>query len=353
MVGVVQAGNLPFDWSNLAAEAPIIFSVTGDIPYSSSEVTLFQQQIDEHNLYSPSEFLVHVGDIKSGSTTCSESYYTTAENILKSSVVPCFIVPGDNGTTDCSNPTQAWSYWTKHLLRIDQYWPCTPSPVERQSSRPENFAFLSKGMLFIGINLVGGSNATSLQNDDASWVSQQLSGKKSLVRGAVIFAQAGPGSDRSTFNNQFETAATSFGKPILYIHGDGHSWILDHPYSASNVTRVQVDNGGAALPVQVTATLNTGNSMFQFDRTPWDSSSQPITRPPCGSSTNHAPVASNDDYNVRVNTALSVPAPGVLGNDADSDGNALTAVLVATTTHGSLSLASNGSFTYTPSSGFS
>jgi VCBS repeat-containing protein len=350
-VGGARAGTLPIDWRNLiAADAPIIFSVTGDIPYTSDEISVFQVQIDEHDLYSPSEFLVHVGDIKSGGGTCSESYYSTAENILKSSVVPCFIVPGDNETTDCSNTSQAWSYWTKHLLGIEKNWPCTP-PVERQSSRPENFAFVSKGMLFIGINLVGGSNATSLQNDDATWVSQQLSGKKSLVRGAVIFAQAGPGSDRSTFNNQFVPAATSFGKPILYIHGDGHSWILDHPYSASNVTRVQVDNGGAALPVQVTATLST-SSMFQFDRTPWDSSSDPITRPPCGTSTNHAPVAANDAYNVRVNTALTVPAPGVLGNDTDSDGNALTAILVATTTHGSLSLAANGSFTYTPSSGF-
>jgi VCBS repeat-containing protein len=348
---VAWAGLPGVDGRNvIAANEPIIFSVTGDIPYSSSEVPQFQQQIDQHDLYSPSEFLVHVGDIKSGSGTCSESYYITTENILKSSIVPCFIVPGDNETTDCSNPTQAWSYWTKHLLGIEDNWACTP-PVERQSSRPENFAFVSKGMLFIGINLVGGSNASSVQNDDATWASQQLSGKKALVRGAVIFAQAGPGSG-STFFNQFVAAATSFGKPILYIHGDGHSWILDHPFSASNVTRVQVDNGGAALPVQVTATLST-SSMFQFNRTPWNSSSRPITRPPCGTPVNQAPVAANDSYKARVNTVLSVRAPGVLGNDTDSEGNALTAVLVAATTHGSLSLAANGSFTYLPGSDFS
>jgi hypothetical protein len=65
-------------------------------------------------------------------------------------------------------------------------------------------------------------------------------------------------------------------------------------------------------------------------------------------SPNRPPVAQNDSYVVRKNATLSVPAPGVLANDSDPDGNPLTAVLVAGAGKGALSLASNGSLTYTP-----
>jgi hypothetical protein len=264
------------------ADAPVIFSVTGDIPYSPSEITQFQRQIDEHDLYSPSEFLNHVGDIKSGSDVCSEDRYTIVRDILESSQVPCYIEPGDNETTDCTSLASAWAYWNAHLLRLEQNWACSPV-TERQSGRAENFAFVHKGMLFLGINLVSGSNDIAVMQDDAAWVTQQLQSKGSQVRGGVIFAQAGPGSNHSTFFNPFVAAAANFAKPILYIHGDGHSWIQDRPFSATNILRVQVEDGSSELPVQVTATLDS-QDMFQFKRDPWSQSSIPIVRPPCGAS---------------------------------------------------------------------
>ena len=51
---------------------------------------------------------------------------------------------------------------------------------------------------------------------------------------------------------------------------------------------------------------------------------------------NHAPVAANDAYSTPQDTALNVSAPGVLGNDSDPDGDALTAVLVGNPSHGTL-----------------
>ena len=63
---------------------------------------------------------------------------------------------------------------------------------------------------------------------------------------------------------------------------------------------------------------------------------------------NHAPVATAESYAVNEAATLTVAVPGVLGNDTDADGNALTAVLVAGPAHGTLSLSANGAFTYTP-----
>ena len=68
---------------------------------------------------------------------------------------------------------------------------------------------------------------------------------------------------------------------------------------------------------------------------------------------NRAPVATADSYAVNTGTTLTVAAPGVLANDTDADGNALTAVRVSGPAHGTLALNANGSFTYTPVAGYS
>jgi VCBS repeat-containing protein len=68
--------------------------------------------------------------------------------------------------------------------------------------------------------------------------------------------------------------------------------------------------------------------------------------------TNQAPVAAGDAFSTAEDTVLTVPAPGVLGNDSDPDGDPLTAVLVTGPSHGTLTLNANGSFSYTPAADF-
>ena len=72
----------------------------------------------------------------------------------------------------------------------------------------------------------------------------------------------------------------------------------------------------------------------------------------CGSGS--PPVANDDAYTTYANTPLTVAAPGVLANDTDPDVDSLTAASAVATSHpgGSTTLNSNGSFTFTPSSGF-
>jgi VCBS repeat-containing protein len=67
---------------------------------------------------------------------------------------------------------------------------------------------------------------------------------------------------------------------------------------------------------------------------------------------NDVPVATNDSFVVFANDSWAIDAPGILANDNDLDGNALTAALINTTTHGTLALNSDGSFIYTPNAGF-
>ena len=68
--------------------------------------------------------------------------------------------------------------------------------------------------------------------------------------------------------------------------------------------------------------------------------------------TNQAPTAANNSYTTGKDTPLTISDPGVLGNDSDADGDVLTAILASNPANGTLSLNANGSFTYTPNTGF-
>jgi PKD repeat protein len=67
---------------------------------------------------------------------------------------------------------------------------------------------------------------------------------------------------------------------------------------------------------------------------------------------NQAPAAGDDSYTTPQDVPLIVAGPGVLADDSDPDGDNLTAAIVSSTPNGSLSLASDGSFSYTPNAGF-
>jgi FtsP/CotA-like multicopper oxidase with cupredoxin domain len=69
------------------------------------------------------------------------------------------------------------------------------------------------------------------------------------------------------------------------------------------------------------------------------------------SQVNDPPVAVGNSYNALAGVALTVGAPGVLGNDSDADGDPLTAALVGNVSGGSLTLNADGSLTYIANNG--
>jgi subtilase family serine protease/PKD repeat protein len=67
---------------------------------------------------------------------------------------------------------------------------------------------------------------------------------------------------------------------------------------------------------------------------------------------NTPPGAVPDRFVVRPDQTFSAAAPGVLGNDIELDHQAMTARVVTQPAHGQVTLAPNGSFTYTPDATF-
>jgi hypothetical protein len=309
---LAMIGLSPVAWAQGQA---LIFSATGDVPYGTSEISIFQQQITNHNKYSPAKFFVHVGDILSGSESCAEARYALVSSELKRLAVPAYIVPGDNETTDCSNPTQGKNWWLQYFTNFELNF-CSAPYTEHQSGRGQNFAFTMDGVLFVGIDLVGSSGTSSSdQQKNADWVEQQFTAKVSQVRAAVVFSQAGPDAKRATFFNRFEPAAATFGKPVLFLHGDGHKWVQDNPWPLSNTMRIQVAAGGSEDPVQVTVTTSTSSpsTAFVFKRKPWSTSPTYYNVPPCANAGPDQTLASS----------LSTTLQGSASDDGDP-GSSLT-----------------------------
>jgi VCBS repeat-containing protein len=91
-----------------------------------------------------------------------------------------------------------------------------------------------------------------------------------------------------------------------------------------------------------------GSEMITFKATDpggaWDSDPATFTV----TNVNDPPVANADSYDTYEDTPLVIATPGVLTNDVDADDDTLTAVKVSDPSHGTVTLNSNGGFTYTP-----
>jgi len=71
-----------------------------------------------------------------------------------------------------------------------------------------------------------------------------------------------------------------------------------------------------------------------------------------GGEENVAPVSAADTYATTVDQTLTISAPGVLSNDSDANGDAITAQIITSAASGQVTLAADGSFVYVPNPGF-
>jgi hypothetical protein len=113
-------------------------------------------------------------------------------------------------------------------------------------------------------------------------------------------------------------SGTTHGTVSLASNG-GYSYTPSSGYVGTDQFRYRVDGGLLGISNVATVTITV---------------------------TNAAPVAVNNTYTATTAVQLTVPAPGILGNDSDPDGDALTAQLVDGGGNGSLSVSPNGGFTF-------
>src|SRR5205823_5931995 len=167
---------------------------------------------------------------------------------------------------------------------------------------------------------------------------------------ATVNLSVAPVNDAPVANAQNVTTAEDTAKPITLtasdVDGDALTYSIVSGPSHGSLS-------GAAPNVTYTPAANyNGPDSFTFKANDGTADSAAATISITVTAVNDAPVAANDAYSTNEDTALNVAAAGVLANDSDVDGDALTAILVSSPAHGSVTLNANGSFTYTPAANY-
>ena len=199
---------------------------------------------------------------------------------------------GDNDWNDCPNSDEGLQYWHETLYQFEnRYWMAnTTFDIQRQYDHLEDFAFVHKDTLFIGLNLVGGRVLNTNEwnerlKDEVEWtitlirnyISTPLfdtnTGTK-LGSRVVIFGHCDPTSEHDGFFGplrnfiQYELMNTV---PILYIHGDNHKWLYEPSYlGQESFLRIMVSGLGKEPPLIMTVSSNssytTTADVFTYDR---------------------------------------------------------------------------------------
>jgi VCBS repeat-containing protein len=173
----------------------------------------------------------------------------------------------------------------------------------------------------------------------------------------VRVTSATPGVCGATTPSSFATGTEYCGQTkVTTISGNG---------TTSLFLRWVKPNGTAVCPQTISVSVNTvyvdkctldvpstsNDWLFQVS-TQSNFNSTFASIPVHVVSPNTAPNATADSYNTNEDQALTVVAPGVLGNDTDAESNPLSAAVVNPPTHGTLTLNTDGSFTYTPNANY-
>lgn len=239
-------------WALCSCTAPkTSFYAFADLPYSEVEAERLRAGIQDINRDGTHDFSIHLGDIKAGKDSCGRVFYEQAATMLKALNKATFIIPGDNEWNDCSDPDAAWQLWEAYFAAFEDNWDNLKFEVRRQPSRKENFAFVFRKTLFIGLNLVGGKVHDEAEwkrrlADNAEWLEQNFAAYSKKVKCAIVFGHAQPVADAGHPNNRFfealKAVALGFGRPVLFMHGDGHVLEVER-FLAPNLLRLELNGG--------------------------------------------------------------------------------------------------------------
>jgi hypothetical protein len=261
------------------------FVALGDMPYKiPDDYPRFDRLIGVINQLKPA-FSIHIGDIKSGSSSCGDETLKQAFDRFQTFQQPLIYTPGDNEWTDCHRQAAGKFNPRERLARVremfypkpDQSLGQSPLAVESQTKiQPEyakyveNVRFTRNGVLFVMLHVVGSNNGFEANDKDAvleyfdrnaaniAWLGDCFRvARETGAKAMVIAMQANMYDIKQKFPampsasgyvetvQAIERGAKSFGKPILLVQGDEHeleiqSFMGTNYKRVPNVLRLQV-----------------------------------------------------------------------------------------------------------------
>jgi hypothetical protein len=287
MVRVLLASTALFLTAYSAHADGFKFVALGDNPYGApAEVyPSFEVLIKTINERAPA-FAVHIGDTKSGSTPCDNAMLDQQLKYMNTFASALIYTPGDNEWTDCHrekagkfDPLERLDYIRKaYFANPAKSLGAAPMDVESQSALMadkfarfvENRRFVKDGVMFMTAHVVGSNNNFEVRDPKAvaeyferdaanvAWLDNTFDAAKVRDAKAIVVAfQADMfefdfneeqdetflrHSGFQNFGNALVKKANEFGKPVLIIYGDSHTYHVDRPFpkTAPNVTALEV-----------------------------------------------------------------------------------------------------------------
>ncbi len=256
------------------------FAAIGDVPYSEADSLRFLRLRDLINAEDLA-FVLHVGDIKGGSTSCADETLKSRLQLFNTFRHPFVLTPGDNDWTDCHRPGPGFREPLERLAKLRALFFTPPGRVLGGDSLqvvsqaadpalaefPENVRWSRGGVVFATLHLVGSSNATApfpmrTPADDAevtrrteaavAWMGQAFeAAAESDAAGVIIAIHANPRFERhqgadppepyTGFIEALSAETSAFARPVLLVHGDAHYFRIDKPLLGP-VSRRRLDN---------------------------------------------------------------------------------------------------------------
>lgn len=243
--------------SAAAAPSPLLrFFAVGDLPYSQSEMEPLRDLMAE-GAAGGTPFVVHVGDIKSGSSPCTDEGLSEVAALFRAQSVPVVYSVGDNEWTDCHRKSAGGLSPLVRLKRVREMFFGDPgvlklaalSPVRDSPAYPEIYAFLRNGVLVAALHVVGSNNGYDRSDTVASaeFVARDAENRRFLkrllespqgrnARALVLAIQADPLFENGAgpvgfkgFKLQLADLMGTFKGSVLVLHGDTHRFRKDQP----------------------------------------------------------------------------------------------------------------------------
>ncbi len=152
-----------------ADDRPTTYAVIGDTPYeprTPSAISVFPTLIASINADPDVRRVVHIGDIKSGSTLCSDRWFRRIADNFTLFDDPLVYAIGDNEWTDCHRSNNGGYLPTDRLAQIRQVFFSNPGrtlggkhqKVNAQPGYPENSEWRASDVEFATFHIVGSNN---------------------------------------------------------------------------------------------------------------------------------------------------------------------------------------------------
>lgn len=275
------------------------YAVIGDTPYGAAQVAAFPQDVAALNADPDASLVLHLGDIKSGSTRCDTSYFELVRSQFDAFADPLVYTPGDNEWTDCHRASNGGYQPDERLAELRRVFFDRPGHtlgadrevVAQEAPYAENVLWRDADVVFGTVHVVGSNNDLAPWFGDAEtpdqrvrrlaehegrlaadlrWIDAIFDTAKRTQAAAVVVAMQADMWDASAIAadqvsgftalvQALAQRARTFHEPVLLLNGDSHLYSSDRPLAdpAAESSRIFGVRRGAPNLVRVTVQGST------------------------------------------------------------------------------------------------